>query len=366
MNRTYNFQVDNGLFVMEYYLDKKYEGITTVDLKNNVDMLADRINMYKENSNIVSMTHHNSYLTQKGKDIRDQLNILIDNIGSDKNCTICGKKQVNIYLDIAYTALIYGVASPNKFLNRGNNLRSVDICPICMFLSIISFLNTQKMGLATLYNSDSDEFMRDITSNVQQDINKNIMLDIDSKNTDKQFVETMNKLNLDKYSYNDLNYIELIKYNNNPQSPYKKYLSLSASNLKLINRIRHEGLIEEFYSKYLFDAMGKGQNLVKRLGKFKDYSEELYEILKEVYMTKKEIELIDSMTERLIEIDGIKALTDLKLVKDKKDFKRFLVTYSEKINLCNSLNDYNEVIEKYYDYKDYLILNLNLKLKGDI
>lgn len=360
VDRTYNFQVDNGLFVAEYYLDKPYEDIAIQDLKDNVEVFAKKLKMYKESNTIVNMTHYNSYLTQKGKDIEDQMNELVDNVGHDKNCMICGKKLVNIDLDIAYTSLVYGVASPGKFANRSNNMKTIDVCPVCMYLSLLSFINTQKMGLAVLYNSDSDDFMRDITEDIQNAINTNIMLDIEGKDIDKKFIETMDNIKIDKQIYDDLNYIELVKYSNNPQSPYVINLEISDKDLKLINKIKYAGLIQEFYDRYLFNAISKGINPIKYLIK-KSCSLELYNILKEDYMTKKEIKLVENMTDKLIDINGNGALKDLKMTKGKNDFKRFLIKYSDKIDLCNNMGDYNEVIENFYDYKDYLILNLNLK-----
>lgn len=369
MNRTYNFQVDNGIFVVEYLLDKDYKDITISDLRKNIDKFGDRIDEYKANSNIVSMTHQNSYMTQKGKDIRDQMNFLLDNIGEDKTCMICGEKRVNVTADIPYTALIYGAASPDNFMNRGNNLRTVDICPVCLFFSILSFLNTQKMGWAILYNSNSDEFMRNITKTIQIEINKKILLEFkNSKDMDKKFIETMTKLKIDEKNYDDLDYIELVRFNNNPQNPRIEKLEISDEKLSLINRIKNRGLIQEFFNKNLFYKIVKGLNPIKTLSRYRNSSVEtyeLYEILKEVYMTEKEIQLVEDVANKLIEVNGEKALVDLKLIKGKVDFKEFLIKYSEKIQLCRNLSDYNKMIENHYDYKDYLILELNSKMKGD-
>lgn len=374
MDRTYNFQVDNGLFVAEYYLDKNYKDITIDDLRDSIELFSERIEVSaKQVKGLSSMTLHNTYYTQKNKKIKDQLQLLLDNIGDKKNCSICGKKQVNFEkVDVlktngktqkeyqAYTTLFHGLPAPNGFMNRSNNMKSIDVCPVCMFLSVLSSVNTQKIGSSALYISDSDEFMRDITADIQYSIDRSEMLEVDSGDIDKKFIETMNELKIDSEIYDDMNYINIVRYNMNPQSPYAEDLSIDRGDLRLINKIKYAGLIHEFYDKGLFRSIANKWNPLKRLVKY-GCSIELYNILKEDYMTKKEIELIESITDKLIDIDANGSLRDLKLIRGKNDFKNFLIKYSEVTDLCGNISDYNELIQNFYDYKDYLILNLNLK-----
>ncbi len=366
LDRTYNFQVDNGLFVAEHYTKMNYKDITLEDLQKHNDDFSDRIKMYHTSSKLGSMTLHNSYLTQRNKDIKTQMLELLNNVGNDKACCVCGKKRVNVDMDFAYSSLMFGTPSPDKFINRSDNLKMIDVCPICLYLSILSFINTQKMGYAILFNTDSDEMMRDITADVQNRINKNIMLEIEGRATERKFLETVTELKSDKEIYNDLGYVELIRFSNNPQSPTKIEMFITDNQIILLNKIKYAGLIDEFFSKNLFRSMTRGYNLIRGLSRYEDVSVELYDILKEDYMTKKEIELVEKITDKLIEFDGIKALSDLRLVVNKSDFRKFLIDYSSKVDLISDLREATEIIERYYDYKDYLILNLQIRLRGDM
>lgn len=43
MNRTYNTFVDNGLFVLTYYLNKSIEDITEKDIVDNINMMSEKL-----------------------------------------------------------------------------------------------------------------------------------------------------------------------------------------------------------------------------------------------------------------------------------------------------------------------------------
>lgn len=68
MNRTYNTFVDNGLFVLTYYLNKSIEDITEKDIVDNINMMSEKLEDFfscEKYSNLRSMTCQNSYMTQK-------------------------------------------------------------------------------------------------------------------------------------------------------------------------------------------------------------------------------------------------------------------------------------------------------------
>ena len=172
--------------------------------------------------------------------------LLLDSIGEDRTCIICGEKRVNTRAELPYSSLIYGTPSPSNFMNRGNNLRTVDICPVCLFLSLVGFLNTQKISYPFLYISDSDEFMRDITEDIQQKIGRSIMLDIKSKDMAQHLIPTLTELmDMKESEYEGLNYINLIQYANAKKNQYKESV-ISKKNLNFIREVKYEGLINEF------------------------------------------------------------------------------------------------------------------------
>lgn len=371
MNRTYNFQVDNGLFVVEHMIKKDYKDITVDDLRNNVEILTDKIHEYNKMSTLSSTTHFNTSLTQlqiddRHKRVKNQLNMLLDNIGNDKNCMICGEKRVNISADIPYSSLMYGLASHKNNINMGNNLSTVDVCPVCLFLSLISFLNTQKISFPFLYMSDSDEFMRDITDEIQLNLSKNILLDRKIKDLGKSFLEEITNINMSEELYDDLGYINMITYKN-AQNNYYAEINIEKDKLIMLMKIKNKGLMDEFYTKRMFRPFFDNYNLIKYMAntiKYEEYSMEIYELIRGYFMTQRQIELVELVTNRLLDNnDTDKILKDLFLIKSKADFKKFLINYSREIPLVDNLSDMNTIIENNYDFKDYIILNI--QMKGD-
>ena len=85
MNRTYDVFVDNGLFVLAYYLDKEIENITEQDIFDSIDMMCEKINEFtrcEKYSNLKSMMFANSALTQpnSSKKVNDFLNDFYNSI----------------------------------------------------------------------------------------------------------------------------------------------------------------------------------------------------------------------------------------------------------------------------------------------
>jgi len=372
MHRTYHFQVDNGLFVAEYYLKKDYKKITTEDLRSNINLLAGKLHDYNKLSTLSYSSHLNSALTQgkveeREERIKGQLMLLLNSIGEDRTCIICGEKRVNTRAELPYSSLIYGTPSPSNFMNRGNNLRTVDICPVCLFLSLVGFLNTQKISYPFLYISDSDEFMRDITEDIQQKIGRSIMLDIKSKDMAQHLIPTLTELmDMKESEYEGLNYINLIQYANAKKNQYKESV-ISKKNLNFIREVKYEGLINEFYNLKLFKEIMMGNNLYNYLAKNKiQCSIELYEKIKEVSMGKEELKLIEIIASKLVEKYGAeKILKELKLVKKQEDMRSLFIGYTKDLDLGLSLSDLNKVIQKYQLYRDYITIEIQIKNKGD-
>ena len=68
MNRSYMPMIDNGLFVLEYYLDKPYNQITINDLFDSINYFAEKIGHFIETKEfyrkVVYSTHMNSSFNQ--------------------------------------------------------------------------------------------------------------------------------------------------------------------------------------------------------------------------------------------------------------------------------------------------------------
>lgn len=377
MSRTYNFQVDNGIFVAEYYIEKDYKEITVEDLKENLELFTGKMNEYNKMSTLSSMSHQNSSLTQGKKELREdrirkQLSLLLDNIGNDKNCMICGKKKVNTSLKIPYSSLMFGLASPDSFINRGNNLRTVDVCPMCLFYSMLSFLNTQKISYPFLYLSDSDDFMRDITEKAQEILSQNIMLDIKQSEIGQNFIPIMAEL-MDAREggvYEGLNYITLVQFAN-AQRNYYQESEISKETIEFLLRIKDRGLIVEFYRLGLFYHIMRGNNLMRQLSKKENstkdsVSTELYNIVQEETMNKDEIVLVEKLANKLIEIYETKAiLRELKSINNQRDFRKLLMKYTSEIDLEISLTEIDTLIKRYREYIDYIGLAIQIKEKEE-
>lgn len=373
MNRTFNFQVDNGIFVAEYYINKEYEGINMEDLKDNIDMFSEKLYNYNKMSTLSYSSHLNTSLTQGRSDereerIKKQLGFLLDNIGEDKNCMICGKKRVNTNIELPYSSFMYGLASHNNFMNRGNNLKTIDVCSVCLFYSLLGFLNTQKISYPFVYLSDSDEFMRDITEKIQEDVAENIMLDIKQSEMGQSFIPVMAELMDAKEDgvYEGLNYISLIQYSNGKTNYYKE-VDISRKTLNFLLKLKDKGLIIEFYKLKLFYGIMNGHNLLRRVCNVKDVSIELYDMIKEEAMTKDEIKLIENLSIKLKENYGADSvLKELKQVKDQGGFRELLIKYTSDIDLEVNLLEVDMIVQRYREYADYIRLSIQIEEKRKI
>ena len=371
MNRTYHYQVDNGLFVAGYYLNKEIEDITVDDLSNNVDFFTNKLwNLVEEKGFYKSLshtTHINSQLNQKTRTkeaLSSQLEGFLDNIGNDKTCILCGEKRVNIsFTENTHRSFISGIVA-KTFFNSSNNLQTVDICPVCMFLSMISFLNTQKMSYPFLYLSDSNEFMNYITEEIQNSVNKNILLDFKESDLERNFLELCTeKIRMETIF--DLNYIELIFFQNGKDIYYKNY-NVEKDKIIFFINIKNKGLIKEFCDMKLFNSVRDNKLLINRLLDSNNdlkCSKELFKEVEEWELNSKDIEIIDRITKILYEnysIEDIKKT--LKLCDNNKKFEDFIIKHSENIPLYKTLEEFEKITnyKNWLKFKKYIIAKLIL------
>ena len=388
LNRTYNFQVDNGLFVAEYYLNRSansgitYKDITEEDLKKNVDVFSgamwDLVSEGNKPSStayykLATQSHNNSFLTQPSRTrekLNNQLNELLDNVGNDKNCIICGEKKVNVeFLPDNINVFMYGIPSKKQFFNRANNLQTIDVCPICLFLSYISFLNTQKVSYPFLYLSNSDEFMRNTTEQIQIQLYKDQMFTV-IRELGSNFTDVLVNIESSKDGIPDIDYIDLIFFQNARTNHFSKF-TITLDKLLALLKFKKYGLYEEFVGFNLFNAFLQDKFLINYLINISDSklkcTAELFIKIKEVIIMDKQIELVERLTEDLLEKNEAEViLKELKSCNSKIKFEDFILEHSKERPLYDSLNEFKELTEKFFQYKTLLYANILLNKEQEV
>lgn len=364
MERTYNVFIDNGLYVLGNELDKEIEDITLEDIKNSTDIFAKRFEeyanceYYKKN---VSMGFQNSAYTQglkKDKETKkesetrcekvlNQYNLILNNIGNDEYCNICGKKHIKLNADINYTKSFTRCWMPhihaNTFINYINNLQMVNICPVCLYLSMISIFNFEKAGdRIILYNSDDHEFMNDYTYDKQIQVKNNIAICAkESKekiNSIKSITETIKKVVDEGNKYDG--YIEAISFINSAQNEGYEESLISRKDLKFIKNLTNKALRDEFEGLGFFkdlitrrlqnDYMGCIlRNL--RNNYVENISINLFNEIEEEYskLKKEKLDLIKKVCKKVYETNDIDEIKELKGVDSFNKFEELLIGWNE-------------------------------------
>ena len=278
MNRTYNIFVDNGLYVLGYYLEKDIKDITFDDIKNSTGIIAElfkkygECDYYKKN---IDRGFHNSAYTQNLKKInktietreekvKRQYDLILNNLGEDEYCSICGEKHIKLNIDENYRSALSRCLMPrlhsNTFINYINNLQLVNICPICIYLSMISLFNTYKSGgNLILYNSDDNNFLEDYTYKIQSQLEQNIFINAKEPKKNKTITESIEDIiSFNKKDYNG--YIQIISfYNGGQRSEFYKEDILSKKDIVFIKKLQDKMLLSEFKLKGLFNNLIKNK-----------------------------------------------------------------------------------------------------------
>jgi hypothetical protein len=387
MERTYNVFVDNGLFVVANLLNKKIEDIEVKDIQNNTELFTDKIYDFTtcdKYSTIKDMSFHNSafnnpaYRNNRKEKIKEQFDIVINNIGNDEYCCICGEKHIRHNQDEEFLTklnrafIINGVA--DTFYNHSNNLQTVNICPVCILLGMLSTLNMRKSGYIILYNSENNDFMYNLANERQSENLVDIVSDLkfDDKNTIKLQDEILHFI-VEKTIHK--NNLKVYKINNGKGEFYDEDL-LTSEDLDLFNELYVEDFLHEFNENGLFYNLLKGnlkQTYMNKLvdfekselkcskeliifleGRLSKLSKELNEIIKKVSMGIDDISNKDSLIE-LKKVSSANKFTELILswVEIYKDKKGENLMTSEEFDLLT-----NRV--KYISIKNKIIFELIL------
>ena len=353
MDRSYNVFVDNGLYVLGYYLDKDINNISIEDIKNSTEVISqlfDKYNncdYYKKN---INMCFHNSYYTQKLKKletrkekIQKQYTAILNNLGNDEYCSICGERYIKLNLNDDYKTALSRCLMPrlhsNTFINYINNFQIINVCPICIYLSMLSLFNTYKSGKdIILYNSDNNEFLEDYTFEMQKQLEQNILIDAKELKKDKTIIESIDDIrNFKKQNYEG--YIQIIKFYNGGQDENYQENILSNRDLDFIDKLENKSLLSEFKQKNLYYLLieNKLQNSYLKYiitdNKLNISMELFYEIEEEYCkVNKKELQLIKDMCKKIYEINTKDEVKELNNIINLNQFENLLIKWNKQYN----------------------------------
>lgn len=365
MDRSYNVFVDNGLYVLAYYLNKDINDITYQDIENSIDLMSDKIEEFvscEKYSNLKSMCFSNSTLTQpKGKvTLNEKLKGFVKNQG-DEYCSLCGQYKAKVKIEdkeynIGRSYMPNLVA--NTFYNFSNNLQGLNVCPYCLVLTMYSILNCRVSRYVFLYNSTSNEFMEDYTCSIQEENLTDVELGAKKEKEKYSIVKLLESL-VCKYNLFDGD-IEQYMFNNSGQSQDIQVNNIKNSYVNLLMKLQKEALLREFKDLHLeiyilrgtleSNYLRKIYNLDKRE---KVASDELIVFLnREVNVLKKvKIDIIKKLTDKL-------KTSDLDIDKIYKELKMLGKFYAYEDWLVN-LNEmyYEKTGEKLFEAEDYIELD---------
>lgn len=387
LERTFNVFVDNGLFVVANLLNKKIEDVTMADLKDNTGLFSERIyefinsNKYKR---IGGMSFHNSafdqpkYKNNRMEKIKEQFNVIMNNVGEDEYCCICGKRHIKFdqskdFLTKLNRAFIINCVA-DTFYNHSNNLQTINICPSCILLGMMSTLNMRKSGYIVLFNSEDNDFMYDLTKRRQKENLEDIFSNIKVKNDNTlELQKEILSLIVEKKENNNL---KVYKINNGKGEFYTEEF-LNTKYLQLFYEIYIEDLIHEFNETGLFYNMLKGNLNRVYLYKLIDFekfkincSAELLILLERGLndLDKALNELIQNMCKKLSELGYKDCLIQLKSVLNYNKFVELILKWQEtykiqkKENLLQNQDEFDVITNRknYYSIKNKIMFELIL------
>ncbi|MEG1410508.1 MAG: hypothetical protein RSD36_11775 [Terrisporobacter sp.] len=378
MDRTYDIFVDNGLFILSYYLKKEIKDITMEEIEDSVAFMSGKVEEYLEcekYSNLKSMVLFNSTVSNpslKNVKLETHLQEFVKNKGNDY-CMICGQNHANLKFSLKGRSYLPNRPSATYF-NFSNNLHNINVCPYCLLLTTYSVMNCRVDNYVYLYNSSDDEFMKEITVIRQEENEQDILLKAEKSKINKSRFDLLEEM-LD-HNVNFSSQVEIHKFNNGKSEDIVNSDKIYSKNIKLMRKMRNKSLLSEFKSLNLSWMIVENKLQSNYLGYIYDFekdnlkcTKELFDFLnKEVNMLDdKIITLIDRITNNLVyaDLDIGKIRNKIKAVKGIKDFDNIIMEIQEmyyektKEALFNK-NEYNEMINirKYNAIKNMMLLDL--------
>jgi len=387
MKRTYNEFIDNGLFVVSHHLKKDIQDITIDDLKETTDYFADLAIKVLDNETLrniaytgyFSSAYDFSYRKMKKifktfdlrkNNVLEKYNNILNNISNDKYCIYCGEKQTNINFKIGRDYIPDIVAG--KFYNSANNLQTVDICPVCCYLSLLSIFNVipimnkkNKVISCVLYISDSNEIMQSITSkNMRFIITQGLMNNINNELYRRQsLVKITKEYNFIDYDLENISFITQIKFKNEQPGTEIEKDTINNKKMYFIRKLIYMDDMESFIKFNLYHSLLDDESMIISLinqeHKYIDEGdvENMCDLVEEYEIPSKMKNIIDKTFSMLIATNNeIKLRKEIKLCGNVIKFEKFLMNNYEKSTIDVTEGEIFELTNhKYWHKYKYLL-----------
>lgn len=394
MERTYNIFVDNGLFVLANYLDKDIEDITELDIMNSVEYFSDRfIKMYnteKYRTTAFSSFQNSAYTQKPTKEsVKNQFEKLIENINKESigSCTICGNNSVPKYEDSLISSLtksLFPRLCSNTFFNFSNNLKQINICPTCFYLSMLSFFNIKSLlNQCILFESDDNEYMYDYTYEHKLEVDNDILINATKYKKNSKEVKSVkgeiSNLLIDKINKNKIydGYIDIVKFYNSSQGESFERNLISNKDLKMLKELQSKSLLSEFRELNLMYKMLNGslqKNYLNCVFDFKQNkiitSKDLTNIIEERYnkLRGEKLEVIKRIAKKINKKDT-DIIKNLKGIDKLGQFEKILTSLIETIPNLMTMDEFDSLCnyKEFASVKNRLYVELiNLKNEGEM
>lgn len=369
MDRTYNVFVDNGMFVLANYLDKKIEGIDIKDIINSTNHFAelfDKSYQSEKYKKVAFASFQNSAYTQaptkeektKENKVVKQYNQILDNLGDGDTCAICGKNTVVKYdkdLISAISKSMIPRACSNTFFNFSNNLKKLNICPTCLYLAMLSFFNiTAVGGQCVLFNSDDDEYMYDYTYEHNIQFNRDIITE--AKKDKEKYSQVMEQHIMNLINNNKIydGYINMTLFYNSSQAENFNNDILTKKDFKFLKELQSISMLNEFRQQGLFYHLLKNnlqKNYLSYVFDFKEnklkISKELFDIIEKRYdrLRKDKLELIKRVSNKVYNNISKDLTKDLKGIDKPNQFEKIVMNWIEEIPNLMTTEEFDSLCE---------------------
>lgn len=257
MDRTFNTFIDNGMFIAAKLLNTIVDDLNIDSIRKNQVIFSEYLLEGLENdknikSSAEKMFTHNSFLnnalkkgTERIDKINMKMNLLLKNYDSQEKeiCILCGKKSS--VKDVQATRSDIPAITSNTFLNYSNNLQYVNVCPECMFFTILSLFNTVNAGYLIQLNSDSVDVMEEWT-NYKMDIFEYPEKPLGTY----EYIKLLIKHITNTVPNVSHKYLCFTLFCNLGQKEYYKKVFISAFSMNLLYKFKENNLLNEFLEIY--------------------------------------------------------------------------------------------------------------------
>lgn len=363
MERVYNAHIDNGLFVLSYYLDKDVEDINLQDIKDSTQIFADKYTLFNKTPYYqkgITMGFQNSCYTQGVKvdnnvkelsiKIKNDFDKILDSMGNDEFCMICGEKNIDISADNPFTMSrsVFPRLAGGTFYNFSNNLQLINVCPVCAYLSMIGLYNfTKTSDTHTIYISESNDFMEDYTYKKQVEFNQNVALNLGVEKKQKSryaYITEIVEDIIDNKKIYDKG-IEAVSFNNSAQTEIYIESFLSNKDIIFIKDLQELSLLSEFKERWLM-----GKFIDRKIQKNYLYyslkakiSKDLFNKIEEVYckLGETKLKLIKRICREVYEHNNKNEVKQLKEVLKLNQFEGILLDWQSQYKEKTGNNLFN-------------------------